>query len=306
MLVDAGDDEVPVHRRRGRRQPHRARQLGPRPGAARSAGQRRHPARPLLRLSAPTCRSIPSSRRIFREHQPPTLIVWGKNDKIFPADGAHPYKRDLPDVEFHLLDTGHFALEDKARRDGAADPRLSGPQGLGMNPPPGRGRCRASLSERAVKNRCSPSSRSPPPWARPALWRRPRGTSAGRPGLAAVTEGRRRGSSSTRPCRSGWRAGWWIQYRAENLRIVQVFGPTRSMSPRDRARPRDGGRRALALGRRERRADHTELGCRTSQSVVSSAHPTHKIIDHGAVTLHHPGPEVSRNYCCLTGALQTN
>jgi pimeloyl-ACP methyl ester carboxylesterase len=47
-------------------------------------------------------------------YQPPTLIVWGKNDKIFPAEGAHPYKRDLPDAEFHLIDTGHFALEDKA------------------------------------------------------------------------------------------------------------------------------------------------------------------------------------------------
>ena len=56
----------------------------------------------------------PAVQAYFREHQPPTLIVWGKNDKIFPADGAHPYKRDLPDVEFHLLDTGHFALEDKA------------------------------------------------------------------------------------------------------------------------------------------------------------------------------------------------
>jgi pimeloyl-ACP methyl ester carboxylesterase len=50
----------------------------------------------------------------FRERRPPTLIVWGKNDKIFPADGAYPYQRDLPDVEFHLIDTGHFALEDKA------------------------------------------------------------------------------------------------------------------------------------------------------------------------------------------------
>jgi pimeloyl-ACP methyl ester carboxylesterase len=49
----------------------------------------------------------------FREYQPPTLIVWGKNDKIVPADGAYPYKRDLPNVEFHLIDTGHFALEDK-------------------------------------------------------------------------------------------------------------------------------------------------------------------------------------------------
>jgi pimeloyl-ACP methyl ester carboxylesterase len=41
------------------------------------------------------------------------LIVWGRNDKIFPADGAWPYLRDLPHAEFHLLDTGHFALEDK-------------------------------------------------------------------------------------------------------------------------------------------------------------------------------------------------
>ena len=36
----------------------------------------------------------------------------GQNDEIFPADGAHPYKRDLETLEFHLLDTGHFALEE--------------------------------------------------------------------------------------------------------------------------------------------------------------------------------------------------
>jgi pimeloyl-ACP methyl ester carboxylesterase len=48
----------------------------------------------------------------FRKYQPPTLIVWGKNDYIFPAEGAHPYKRDLNNVEFYLLDTGHFALEE--------------------------------------------------------------------------------------------------------------------------------------------------------------------------------------------------
>ena len=49
----------------------------------------------------------------LREWEPPTLIVWGKNDYIFPADGAYPYQRDLPEVEFHLFDTGRFALEDK-------------------------------------------------------------------------------------------------------------------------------------------------------------------------------------------------
>ena len=54
----------------------------------------------------------PRWQQYFRDHQPPTLIVWGKNDFIFPADGAHPYNRDLQNVEFHLLDTGHFALEE--------------------------------------------------------------------------------------------------------------------------------------------------------------------------------------------------
>ena len=54
----------------------------------------------------------PEWQAYFRKHQPPTLVVWGKNDQIFPAEGAHPYKRDLKNLEFHLLDTGHFALEE--------------------------------------------------------------------------------------------------------------------------------------------------------------------------------------------------
>lgn len=53
----------------------------------------------------------PQWQAYFRAHKPPTLIVWGKNDEIFPPAGAWPYKRDLPNVEIHLIDTGHFALE---------------------------------------------------------------------------------------------------------------------------------------------------------------------------------------------------
>jgi pimeloyl-ACP methyl ester carboxylesterase len=53
----------------------------------------------------------PAFQAFFRERQPPALIVWGKNDLIFPPDGAAPYRRDLRNVESHLLDTGHFALE---------------------------------------------------------------------------------------------------------------------------------------------------------------------------------------------------
>jgi pimeloyl-ACP methyl ester carboxylesterase len=55
----------------------------------------------------------PQFQQFFRERQPPTLIVWGKNDVIFPAEGARAYLKDLPHAELHLLDTGHFALEDQ-------------------------------------------------------------------------------------------------------------------------------------------------------------------------------------------------
>ena len=53
----------------------------------------------------------PEFQRYFREHQPPLLAVWGKNDPFFIPAGAEAYKRDLPKAEIHLLDTGHFALE---------------------------------------------------------------------------------------------------------------------------------------------------------------------------------------------------
>jgi pimeloyl-ACP methyl ester carboxylesterase len=53
----------------------------------------------------------PKWQEYFRTRQPPMLIAWGKNDQIFPAAGAEPYKRDLKTLDFHLLDAGHFALE---------------------------------------------------------------------------------------------------------------------------------------------------------------------------------------------------
>jgi pimeloyl-ACP methyl ester carboxylesterase len=53
----------------------------------------------------------PDFQNFFRKNQPPTLVVWGKNDFIFPPEGAAPYSRDLKNIETHLLDTGHFALE---------------------------------------------------------------------------------------------------------------------------------------------------------------------------------------------------
>jgi pimeloyl-ACP methyl ester carboxylesterase len=49
----------------------------------------------------------------LRIHHPPSLIVWGQNDLFFTADGARAFLRDLPHAQLHLLNTGHFALEEK-------------------------------------------------------------------------------------------------------------------------------------------------------------------------------------------------
>ncbi len=75
----------------------------------------------------------PEIQAYFRSNLPPALIVWGKNDKIFPAAGATPYQRDLPSAEIHLLDTGHFALEDKADEMGPAHSRLSRSEGRALD-----------------------------------------------------------------------------------------------------------------------------------------------------------------------------
>lgn len=55
----------------------------------------------------------PQWQNYLRTRRPPVLVVWGKNDPIFPAPGGEAYKRDVPDAEIHMLDTGHFALEEE-------------------------------------------------------------------------------------------------------------------------------------------------------------------------------------------------
>jgi pimeloyl-ACP methyl ester carboxylesterase len=54
----------------------------------------------------------PEWQTYFRKHQPKMLVVWGKNDPFFTEEGAKAYTRDTPNAELHLLNTGHFALEE--------------------------------------------------------------------------------------------------------------------------------------------------------------------------------------------------
>jgi pimeloyl-ACP methyl ester carboxylesterase len=55
----------------------------------------------------------PAFQEYFRTSQVPLLAVWGRNDEIFGPAGAEAYRRDLPDAEIHLIEAGHFALEDQ-------------------------------------------------------------------------------------------------------------------------------------------------------------------------------------------------
>ncbi len=53
----------------------------------------------------------PAFQEFFRKYQPPTPIVWGMNNTVFPIEGALPNKRHLPETDIHVIDTGDFALE---------------------------------------------------------------------------------------------------------------------------------------------------------------------------------------------------
>ncbi|MFZ6769978.1 alpha/beta fold hydrolase [Undibacterium sp. Di26W] len=57
--------------------------------------------------------AYPRWQTYLREHRPPTLVVWGKNDPLFTVDGALAFRREIPDAEIHLLNASHFALDEQ-------------------------------------------------------------------------------------------------------------------------------------------------------------------------------------------------
>jgi len=63
--------------------------------------------------------NYPKWQQYFRDYNPEMLIVYGKNDYIFPVSGAEAYKKDVKNLEYHLFDTGHFALESFGNEMGA-------------------------------------------------------------------------------------------------------------------------------------------------------------------------------------------
>jgi pimeloyl-ACP methyl ester carboxylesterase len=68
----------------------------------------------------------PTFQKYFREHKPPLLAIWGKNDAFFIPPGAEAYRRDIPNATVEFLDTGHFALETHPDEIAAAMHKLLG------------------------------------------------------------------------------------------------------------------------------------------------------------------------------------
>jgi pimeloyl-ACP methyl ester carboxylesterase len=49
------------------------------------------------------------------EKQPPAVMVWGRHDSFFDIAETLSWMQDLPRMESHILDGGHFLLETHAR-----------------------------------------------------------------------------------------------------------------------------------------------------------------------------------------------
>lgn len=57
--------------------------------------------------------SYPAWQSWLRKHRPPTLVLWGRYDPSFITPGAEAFQRDLPEAEIHILEAGHFALDER-------------------------------------------------------------------------------------------------------------------------------------------------------------------------------------------------
>ncbi|UPK72444.1 alpha/beta fold hydrolase [Chitinophaga filiformis] len=57
-------------------------------------------------------RSYPKWQKWMREHQPKMQVIWGKYDPSFTVAGAWKYKDDVPEAEVHIVEGGHFALDE--------------------------------------------------------------------------------------------------------------------------------------------------------------------------------------------------
>jgi len=54
---------------------------------------------------------FPEISAYHREHQPPSLLLWGRHDTYFEIDEVLAYGRELDRLDMHIWDGAHFLLE---------------------------------------------------------------------------------------------------------------------------------------------------------------------------------------------------
>ena len=59
-------------------------------------------------------KAYPIWQKWLRDHKPPMLVIWGRYDPSFTIAGAEAYRKEVPDAEVHILDAGHFVLDEQA------------------------------------------------------------------------------------------------------------------------------------------------------------------------------------------------
>jgi pimeloyl-ACP methyl ester carboxylesterase len=62
--------------------------------------------------------TVAEARRFFTANPRRVMIATGVNDPLFPGDSVRP-PSDAPNIAFHPIDSGHFALEDHCAEIGA-------------------------------------------------------------------------------------------------------------------------------------------------------------------------------------------
>ena len=82
--------------------------------------------------------AFPAWQNWLHERQPPTLVVWGRNDPVFDVAEVEALKRDVPKAEVHLLDAGHFALDESVSEIAALTRNFLGRLPHGMPKATGR------------------------------------------------------------------------------------------------------------------------------------------------------------------------
>ena len=78
--------------------------------------------------------AYPSWQEWLKRHHPALLVLWGKYDPSFALPEAQAYTRDVPDAEVHILDAGHFALDEKVDEAAALIRAFLAKQGPTPNP----------------------------------------------------------------------------------------------------------------------------------------------------------------------------